>query len=126
MTLELWLIAGAVIIVLFVAGVVIGLAVFVVGLDRWHASQKQRALDEQAEYYKSEMRELAAVNARLELRVSELEAQQKSLFQALELARIPVPKTAPLAPQAVTVTNVLAGSDLTTGGGIVGRDKSGG
>ena len=94
-------------------------------LDRWHAAQRQKALDEQAEYYKAEMRELAAVNARLELRVSELEAQQKSLFQALELARIPVPKTGPL-PQSVSVTNVLAGAGLTTGGDIAGRDKSGG
>ena len=125
MTLELWLIAGAVVITLFIAGVIMGVFFASVLLDRWHAAQRQKALDEQAEYYKAEMRELAAVNARLELRVSELEAQQKSLFQALELARIPVPKTGPL-PQPVSVTNVLAGAGLTTGGDIAGRDKSGG
>jgi hypothetical protein len=125
MTLELWLVAGSVVITLFIAGVIMGVFFASVLLDRWHAAQRQKALDEQTEYYKAEMRELAAVNARLELRVSELEAQQKSLFQALELARIPVPKTGPL-PQSVNVTNVLAGAGLTTGGDIAGRDKSGG
>lgn len=123
MTLELWLIAGAVIIVLFVAGAVIGMAVFSIGLDRWHAERRRDALAEQAEAHKLEMRELASYNARLEQRVSELEAQLAVMFQALKDARIPVPKTAPLSPQAVNVTNVLAGAGLTTGGDIAGRDK---
>lgn len=106
---------------LFVAGGVIGFSVFAIGLDRWHAERRRDALAEQAEAHKLEMRELASYNARLEQRVSELEAQLAVMFQALKDARIPVPKTAPL-----NVTNIVAAGDLGVGGDIAGRDKTGG
>ena len=116
MTLELWLIAGATIIVIAIAGGTIGIAVFAVGLDWRYRDERKRALEEQAEAHKIEMRELAGYNSRLEMRVSELEAQLAVMFQALKDARIPVPKTGPLI-------SVTAGRDAGIGGDIVARDK---
>jgi len=115
MTLETWIAAGAIIITLVICGGTMGVMAFALFLHYRSGEERQRALAEQAEAHRMEMREMADYNARLERRVTELEAQITLMVEVLNKRGISMPKTGPL--------NVTAGGDITIGGDVAGRDK---
>lgn len=113
-TLEIAVGVFAGVLLIVVIGGTVGNGMFAYSLIRQHEKDKAESLAVQAEMYKNELRELTAYSARLEDRVSDMEAQIKVLMQALWDARIPVPKTGPLT--------FNTSGDLNVGGPITGRD----